>query len=299
MGHLGKEFFLKFWNFFRSPLQFYTKCVRTLCPCNKKFLQVLLGISAYATVMIAASTSNFRPEPQFSHNSGVDRHAFPWLDARRLIRTFAAPPALGYGGSIMLASLTLGRGTGTGIRLMKELARSALSGVVVSVMLMGPALAAQESSTPADHRKITQARQARNHVTLTQRARRAPAVHLTASHTPARLASVHTAAFLDDSPGVARGQQSGLASWYGGQRWHGKPTSSGGTYDQDALTAAHASLPMGTRVRVTLVDSGRDVVVTINDRPGTRRRIIDLSRGAARELGILERGVAMVTLTPL
>lgn len=182
---------------------------------------------------------------------------------------------------------------------MKDLARSALSGVVVSVMLMGPALAAQESSTPADHRKTTQARQARHHVTLTQRARRASPVHLAASHSPARLASVRTAAFLDDNPAPPHGQQSGLASWYGGQRWHGKPTSSGGTYDQDALTAAHASLPMGTRVRVTLVNSGRNIVVTINDRPGTRRRIIDLSRGAARELGILERGVAMVTLTPL
>ena len=68
--------------------------------------------------------------------------------------------------------------------------------------------------------------------------------------------------------------------------------------DQNSLTAAHATLPIGTRVRVTLVGSGRNVVVTINDRPGTRERIIDLSRAAARELGILGRGVAMVTLSP-
>ena len=64
--------------------------------------------------------------------------------------------------------------------------------------------------------------------------------------------------------------------------------------------AAHATLPIGTRVRVTLHDnSARSVIVLINDRPGTRTRIIDLSREAAAKLGILERGVAMVTLAPL
>lgn len=191
---------------------------------------------------------------------------------------------------------------------MNERARTALSGVVVSVLLMGPALSlpAQAQNNqgpkvlpPADHRKSAQARNGRYHSSVAQRVRRAPAVHPVTDYAATRVASVRTAAFLDDGHVTAGGQQSGLASWYGGQRWHGKPTSSGGTYDQDALTAAHASLPMGTRVRVTLVDSGRDVVVTINDRPGTRRRIIDLSRAAARELGILERGVAMVTLTPL
>ncbi len=102
--------------------------------------------------------------------------------------------------------------------------------------------------------------------------------------------------FLSDR-GVTEWNQTGLASWYGGPRWRGKRTSSGVRYDENALTAAHASLPLGTRVRVTLVGSGRHVVVTVNDRPGTRRRIIDLSREAARELGILDRGIAMVNLT--
>ncbi|MCC6717713.1 MAG: septal ring lytic transglycosylase RlpA family protein, partial [Acetobacteraceae bacterium] len=64
------------------------------------------------------------------------------------------------------------------------------------------------------------------------------------------------------------------------------------------LTAAHASLPLGSRVRVTVADTGRSVVVTINDRPGTRRRIIDLSRAAAAELGIVARGIARVALSP-
>jgi rare lipoprotein A (peptidoglycan hydrolase) len=93
--------------------------------------------------------------------------------------------------------------------------------------------------------------------------------------------------------------QTGLASWYGGKRWQGRMTSSGSRYDEQALTAAHATLPLGSQVRVRLVHSDREVVVTITDRPGTRRRIIDLSRGAAAALGILSQGVAEVALQPL
>jgi rare lipoprotein A (peptidoglycan hydrolase) len=104
-----------------------------------------------------------------------------------------------------------------------------------------------------------------------------------------------TAAFADDG---ATWHQSGLASWYGGPRWQGQRTAAGGRYEQDALTAAHATLPLGSRVRVSTA-SGRSVVVIINDRPGTRRRVIDLSRGAAAALGILDRGVAPVTLSLL
>ena len=178
----------------------------------------------------------------------------------------------------MVVSLTPGRGTGTGICLMIDRAKNALSGVVVSVLLMVPALTLSAQA---------------------QRLHRPPAIHPVAGYTGTRFASARTAAFLDDNPAPTGSQENGLASWYGGHRWHGGRTSSGSVYDQDALTAAHATLPLGTRVRVTLVGSGRNVVATINDRPGTRRRIIDLSRAAARELGILERGVAMVTLTPL
>ena len=93
-------------------------------------------------------------------------------------------------------------------------------------------------------------------------------------------------------------RQAGIASWYGGRRWQGRRTASGTRYDERQLTAAHASLPLGSQVRVTVVNTGRTVVVTINDRPGTRTRIIDLSRAAAVELGILARGLAQVTLTP-
>lgn len=98
---------------------------------------------------------------------------------------------------------------------------------------------------------------------------------------------------------LATWQQTGVASWYGGARWQGHQTSSGSRFDQNALTAAHATLPLGTKVLVVRNDGRRSVVVTINDRPGTRTRIIDLSRAAAKELGILDAGTAMVTLQPL
>lgn len=98
---------------------------------------------------------------------------------------------------------------------------------------------------------------------------------------------------------VATWQQTGMASWYGGSRWQGHMTSSGSRYNQNELTAAHATLPLGTKVRVVRHDGRRSVIVTINDRPGTRSRIIDLSREAAKELGILDTGVAMVTLQPM
>jgi rare lipoprotein A len=94
-------------------------------------------------------------------------------------------------------------------------------------------------------------------------------------------------------------QQTGMASWYGGAKWQGKRTSSGERFDQNQLTAAHATLPIGTQVRVMRTDGRGSVVVTINDRPGSRTRIIDLSRAAAKELGILTAGVTMVTLQPL
>lgn len=98
---------------------------------------------------------------------------------------------------------------------------------------------------------------------------------------------------------VATWQQTGMASWYGGEQWQGHRTSSGSRFDQNELTAAHATLPLGTKVRVTSHSGARSVIVTINDRPGTRTRIIDLSRQAAKELGILDSGVAMVTLQPM
>jgi rare lipoprotein A len=88
----------------------------------------------------------------------------------------------------------------------------------------------------------------------------------------------------------------GIASWYGPD-YHGKRTSSGERYDQDGLTAAHAYWAFGTRVRVTLLSTGRSVVVRINDRfPSHKGRAIDLSRGAARAIGLIGPGTGPVRL---
>ena len=86
----------------------------------------------------------------------------------------------------------------------------------------------------------------------------------------------------------------GTASWYG-SRFHGKKTASGEIYDQNKLTAAHKTLPLGSKARVTNLDNGNTVVVEINDRgPFVKGRIIDLSRAAAGALGLVETGTAPV-----
>jgi rare lipoprotein A len=89
----------------------------------------------------------------------------------------------------------------------------------------------------------------------------------------------------------------GVASYYGG-RFHGRLTASGVRFDMNRLTAAHRSLPFGTRVRVTHLGNGRSVDVRINDRgPFIGGRIIDLSRGAAGAIGMHHQGVARVKVT--
>jgi rare lipoprotein A len=86
----------------------------------------------------------------------------------------------------------------------------------------------------------------------------------------------------------------GSASWYGGE-FHGKRTSSGEIYDKEAFTAAHRNLPFGTMLLVTNLDNGASVVVRVTDRgPFVKGRIIDVSEGAARILGMLPTGTARV-----
>jgi rare lipoprotein A len=90
--------------------------------------------------------------------------------------------------------------------------------------------------------------------------------------------------------------ESGQATWYG-PRHEGQRTTSGERFDSRKLTAAHPSLPMGSYVRVTVAQTGRSIVVRVNDRePPHGVRCIDLSRAAASRLGIVARGVADVTL---
>jgi rare lipoprotein A (peptidoglycan hydrolase) len=88
----------------------------------------------------------------------------------------------------------------------------------------------------------------------------------------------------------------GPASWYG-KLFHGKQTASGETYNMYEMTAAHPDLPLGTRVKVTNLRNSKAVIVRVNDRgPLVPGRIIDLSYGAAKQLGFGEKGVQRVRL---
>jgi rare lipoprotein A len=94
----------------------------------------------------------------------------------------------------------------------------------------------------------------------------------------------------------ARSSTFGYASYYGNQ-FQGRRTASGERYNKNLLTAAHPSLPFGSHVKVTNQDNGRSVVVRINDRgPFGGDRIIDVSKAAAKRLGMLQTGVAPVRL---
>jgi rare lipoprotein A len=100
-------------------------------------------------------------------------------------------------------------------------------------------------------------------------------------------------------PPVVGGRQEGIASWYG-PGFHGKRTANGEIYDQYELTAAHTSLPLGTRVMVTSLTNGRAVEVRVNDRgPFVGGRVIDLSYAAARVLGMIGPGTMPVRLEVL
>ncbi len=95
---------------------------------------------------------------------------------------------------------------------------------------------------------------------------------------------------------VQRPSESGFASWYGAP-YHGQRSASGDIYDQEKFTAAHRTLPFGTRVRVRRLDGAGSVVVRINDRgPFVKSRVIDLSHAAAVRLGMTGGGVVPVTL---
>lgn len=103
--------------------------------------------------------------------------------------------------------------------------------------------------------------------------------------------------FTGREGGTGTGSQlEGIASYYADE-FHGRKTASGETYDMNALTAAHRTLPFNSRVRVTNRENGRSVVVRINDRgPFKGDRVIDLSLAAAKALGMIPRGTASVTI---
>ena len=91
-------------------------------------------------------------------------------------------------------------------------------------------------------------------------------------------------------------EETGIASWYG-TKFHGRLTANGATYDMNALTAAHRTLPMPSLVRVTNLVNGRSLILKINDRgPFARNRIIDISRRGAQLLGFQKAGTARVSV---
>ncbi len=114
---------------------------------------------------------------------------------------------------------------------------------------------------------------------------------------PGLLAFAFTTAMPVIADAAPTAQAVGVATWYGGWR-DGHRTSSGAVFDQNAMTAASATLPLGTRVRVTMRDTGASVVVLVNDRMGSRTAIIDLSRGAAQQIGLYGRGRGVVSIAP-
>lgn len=110
----------------------------------------------------------------------------------------------------------------------------------------------------------------------------------------ARLTAVAVAGMLALLAAIATARsETGIASYY----YHGKSTANGERFNPDGLTAAHRTLPFGTLVRVTSLSTQRSIVVRINDRgPFVRGRIIDLARGAARQIGMIGAGVIRVRI---
>lgn len=124
----------------------------------------------------------------------------------------------------------------------------------------------------------------------------AQAAEPTETALPAAETPVETAAAEPAAPASGEPAGAGSASYYGNEL-AGNPTASGEPFDPARMTAAHRSLPLGSRVRVTHERSGESVIVRINDRgPFHGNRIIDLSEAAARQLGMLRSGTARVQL---
>ena len=114
----------------------------------------------------------------------------------------------------------------------------------------------------------------------------------------AALAAVLITAVTAPAQAGGAHQFSGVAAYYD-THYHGR-TANGSRYNPSLLTAAHRSLPFGTRLRVTELRSGRSVDVIVNDRgPFNRGRVLDLSLAAAKQLGMIKRGLVRVTATIL
>ncbi|HFC8537575.1 TPA: septal ring lytic transglycosylase RlpA family protein [Neisseria bacilliformis] len=126
-----------------------------------------------------------------------------------------------------------------------------------------------------------------------------PAPHAAAAPAAKKAALQSAAKKADKTEKTAKFSQTGKASWYG-PGFHGKKTANGERFDMNTLTAAHRTLPISSRVRVTNLANGKSVVVRINDRgPYHGNRVMDLSKAAAQELGFIRTGTAQVKIEPL
>jgi rare lipoprotein A len=165
-------------------------------------------------------------------------------------------------------------------RISSPKARS-LRAMLIAAMLGIAPLAASTAATPADGALSLEASAAAVEIM--------PAAQAT-------LQQVQADSIPAESLPVATSLGSGSASYYA-SKFHGRRTASGEAFDNAEMTAAHRTLPFGSLVRVTNQANGRSVVVRINDRgPFTRGRLIDVSRAAAEELGLIARGHAEVSL---
>jgi rare lipoprotein A len=123
-------------------------------------------------------------------------------------------------------------------------------------------------------------------------------MHITFSRALALLLTTSLLAILLTACGGSKSAftQSGQGSYYA-DKFKGRPTASGATYRPSKLTAAHNTLPFGTKIRVTNTRTGRSVKVVVNDRgPHVKGRIVDVSKRAARKLGLIDAGVVPVQL---
>ena len=126
-----------------------------------------------------------------------------------------------------------------------------------------------------------------------------PAPHAAAAPAAKKAALQSAAKKADKTEKTAKFSQTGKASWYG-PGFHGKKTANGERFDMNTLTAAHRTLPISSRVRVTNLANGKSVVVRINDRgPYHGNRVMDLSKAAAQELGFIRTGTAQVRIEPV
>jgi len=106
-------------------------------------------------------------------------------------------------------------------------------------------------------------------------------------------------AIAPTAPIVTAFHQTGTASWYG-KEFHGRRTANGDLFDMHGLSAAHRTLPLGSLIRVTNLGNNRNITLRVNDRgPFIKSRVIDLSYGAARELGFAAEGTAQVAIERL